>query len=239
MSIYGAEFLRKNERGFIDNVLKLMAPEIEASGVLSKKVIDIFSNAIIDSARNGKNSYEVSESLLVWLESASLRELKFKTQRISALVKVREINGIPDYDGIVKDVQVMSKEYDVPFDKVELTAFSTSLYLRAGGQSQQADNLAKVIINGMVRRLYLDYFRSRLGKCLSLYISSSSHNEIEQNNKCHVKIKRGPRNKHYSEVVRVTHLTLEHYPDVSTYSLSNKIKAHLSTLIKELTDVAP
>lgn len=40
--------------------------------------------------------------------------------------------------------------------------------------------------------------------------------------------KRGPRNKHYSEVVKIVNLTLVKYPDVSTYSLSNKISAYLS-----------
>ncbi|EBS1326040.1 hypothetical protein D6T51_18265 [Salmonella enterica subsp. enterica serovar Muenchen] len=230
MNIYSLVDSKNNERDFINHTIKLMIPEVEASGLLSPKVIKILNDAISYSIHSNGNAYDIFESLLVWIESVALKEIKFKIQRVSSVIKTNDSSDYsPDFTTLLRDVQVMSKEYSVPFNESEMNAFSTSLYLRTTGMTQQADNVLTVIIKGLVRRLYLDYFKATFGKNISLLVlSRSSTDEEQQQFEYKPKAKRGPRNKHYSEVVRVVELTLEQYPNVSTYSLSNRLDVHLS-----------
>ncbi|MBF1994650.1 hypothetical protein HW114_03475 [Serratia symbiotica] len=229
MNIYSLDDSKNNERDFINHTIKLIIPEIEASGLLSPKVIKILNDAISYSIPNNGNAYDIFESLLVWIESAALKEIKFKIQRVSSVIKTNDSSDhLPDFTTLLRDVQVMSKEYSVPFNESEMNAFSTSLYLRTTGMTIQADNLLTVIVNGLVRRIYLDYFKVRFAKNISLLLLSRSSNDEDQYFEYQPKAKRGPRNKHYSEVVRIVELTLVQYPDISTYSLSNRLHVHLS-----------
>lgn len=230
MNTYGRWNKKDEERNYINETIKRILPEVESYGVLSTSVITIYNDAITDAVRDGMCVYNIYESLVVWLESIALREVKFKIQRVSSVVKTnKDDRGVLNQELAIKELKVMAKEYAVSFDETELNMFSISLYLRAVGMVQQSENILTVITNSLVKRLYVDYFKDQFCKNISSCISSGLLTAEFEEFSYQEKTKRGPRNKHYSEVLRVVNLTLEQYPDVSTYSLSNKLSVHLSS----------
>ena len=121
MNTYGRWNKKDEERDYINETIKRILPEVESYGVLSASVITIYNDAITDAVRDGMCVYNIYESLVVWLESIALREVKFKMQRVSSVVKVNKDDGKTlNPELAFKELKVMAKEYAVSFDETEL-----------------------------------------------------------------------------------------------------------------------
>ncbi|MCO6604568.1 hypothetical protein, partial [Enterobacter hormaechei] len=106
------------------------------------------------------------------------------------------------------------------------SALSMFVFLKEQGYTSQAEDILIILKDGILRKVYLDYYKSQFRRVVSSYLNSN--NDVFQGTEKSVSTKRGPRNQNYKDVYRIVCLTIGEYPDVSHYSLSNKLAVHFA-----------
>ncbi|EJD1441927.1 hypothetical protein M1K22_004228, partial [Salmonella enterica] len=147
--------------------------------------------------------------------------------RVLRNTKGRDFSGnVLDFDSVFNNIKFAAKDNSLSFNEHELSTLSMVVFLKEQGYISQAEDILTVLKDEILRRVYLDYYKSQFRRIVSFYLKNG--NEVFQDVGKSVSTKRGPRNKNYKEVYKIVCLTIGEYPDVSHYSLSNKLAVHFA-----------
>ncbi|EJX1473359.1 hypothetical protein ODT07_000187 [Salmonella enterica] len=212
---------------FINETIKALMGCSEQSGILSPQTVQCFNSAVNQSLINHYDTNFVFETLLAIIESASKRDINFNFDRVLKNTKGRDFSGnILGFDFLLNNIKFAAKDCSLSFNEHELSALSMFVFLKEQGYTSQAEDILIILKDGILRKVYLDYYKSQFRRIVSSYLNSN--NDVFQGTEKSVPTKRGPRNQNYKDVYRIVCLTIGEYPDVSHYSLSNKLAVHFA-----------
>lgn len=212
---------------FINETIKALMGCSEHSGILSPQAVQCFNNAVNQSLVNNYDTSFVFETLLAIIESASKRDIKFNFDRILKNTKGRDFSGnVLGFDFVLNNIRFSVKDSSLSFNEHELSTLSMVILLKEQGYIAQAEDILTVLKNEILRRVYLDYYKSQFRREISFYLKNN--NDVFQYVEKKASTKRGPRNQNYHDVYKIVCLTIGEYPDVSHYSLSNKLAVHFA-----------
>ncbi|MGJ3445073.1 hypothetical protein [Enterobacter sp. PTB] len=220
-----------NPKTLIDSAVKMIMFYADQSGVLSNDVVRVFNETITESVNSKIPAFDAFGYLNEWIKTLAVREVRPNIDKLLSNLNAKDSLGKPmEFNEIIDDIEIVRKMNFISLNKSEITMLSAAVYLRGLGKLNQYNSVVSSLVDAVVKRNYLDYFCEQYCKTTSLLLSSPEHNFAQGASKVNGVKKRGPRNKNFNEAIRITELTLEKYPNVSTFSLANKLVKHFASL---------